>query len=89
GARVLVFSKTAGFRHNSIHAGLAALEQLAQQHQFTLVATEDAAQFSDENLRQFNAIIFLNTTGDVLDDSQQLAMERFIQAGGGFVGIHA
>ncbi len=89
GARVLVFSKTAGFRHDSIPAGLAALEQLAQQHQFTLVATEDAAQFSDENLRQFNAIIFLNTTGDVLDDSQQLAMERFIQAGGGFVGIHA
>lgn len=89
GARVLVFSKAAGFRHDSIPAGLAALEQLAQQHQFTLVATEDAAQFSDENLRQFNAIIFLNTTGDVLDEAQQLAMERFIQAGGGFVGIHA
>ncbi len=89
GARILVFSKTAGFRHDSIPSGLTALEQLAQQHQFTLVATEDAAQFSDENLRQFNAIVFLNTTGDVLDEPQQLAMERFIQAGGGFVGIHA
>lgn len=89
GARILVFSKTAGFRHDSIPAGLTALQQLATQQQFTLVATEDAAQFTDENLRQFNAIIFLSTTGDVLDEPQQLAMERFIQAGGGFVGIHA
>lgn len=89
GARILVFSKTAGFRHDSIPAGLNALGQLAQQHQFTLEATEDAAQFNDEHLRQFNAIVFLNTTGDVLEDSQQLAMERYIQAGGGFVGIHA
>lgn len=89
GARILVFSKTAGFRHDSIPAGLAALQRLADEQQFTLVASEDAAQFSDDNLRQFNAIIFLNTTGDVLDDTQQWAMERFIQAGGGFVGIHA
>ena len=89
GARILVFSKTSGFRHESIAAGIAALQKLAGQQQFTLVTTEDAAQFSDANLRQFNAVIFLNTTGDILDDVQQLAMERFIQAGGGFVGIHS
>jgi cytochrome c len=89
GANILVFSKTAGFRHESIPAGLVALQKLATEHKFTLVATEDSSQFSDENLRRFNAIIFLNTTGNVLDDDQQLAMERFIQAGGGFVGIHA
>ncbi|WP_052417377.1 ThuA domain-containing protein [Cellvibrio mixtus] len=89
GARILVFSKTAGFRHESIAAGISALQQLASQKQFTLIATEDSAQFNDANLRQFNAVIFLNTTGDILDDNQQLAMERFIQAGGGFVGIHA
>lgn len=89
GARILVFSKTSGFRHESIAAGIAALQKLAGQKQFTLITTEDAAQFSDANLRQFNAVIFLNTTGDILDDVQQLAMERFIQAGGGFVGIHS
>lgn len=89
GARILVFSKTAGFRHDSIPAGLVALQKLASEQQFTLVATEDATAFSDENLRGFNAVIFLNTTGDVLDDNQQLAMERFIQAGGGFAGIHS
>ena len=89
GARILVFSKTSGFRHESIAAGIAALQKLAGQKQFTLITTEDAAQFTDANLRQFNAIIFLNTTGDVLDDAQQLAMERFIQSGGGFVGIHS
>ena len=89
GAHVLVFSKTSGFRHESIPAGLIALQKLASERQFNLVATEDATQFSDENLRHFNAVIFLNTTGDVLDETQQLAMERFIQAGGGFVGIHS
>ena len=89
GARILVFSKTAGFRHESIPAGITALQQLAHQHQFTLVTTEDAQQFTDANLRQFNAILFLNTTGDILDEAQQLAMERFIQAGGGFIGIHS
>lgn len=89
GANILVFSKTAGFRHESIPAGLVALQKLATEHQFTIVATEDSTQFSDENLRRFNAVIFLNTTGNILDDDQQLAMERFIQAGGGFVGIHS
>lgn len=89
GAHILVFSKTTGYRHESIAAGITALQQLAQQKQFTLVATEDAGQFTDAALRQFNAVIFLNTSGDVLDDTQQLALERFIQAGGGFVGIHA
>ncbi len=89
GANILVFSKTAGFRHDSIPAGIKALQELAREHKFNVVATEDSSQFSDENLRSFNAVIFLNTTGNVLDEDQQIAMERFIQAGGGFVGIHA
>jgi len=88
-ARVLVFSKTKGWRHDSIPAGIAALEKMASEQGFTLVATEDAELFNDAQLSSFNAIVFLNTTLDVLDDEQQVAMERFIQAGGGFVGIHA
>lgn len=88
-ARVLVFTKTLGWRHDSIPAGIAALEGLAKTYGFATVATEDASQFNDANLRQFNAIVFLNTSLNVLDEDQEVAMERFIQAGGGFVGIHA
>lgn len=89
GANILVFSKTAGWRHDSIPAGIAALQKLAEEHQFTVVASEDSSLFTDAGLSQFNAIVFLNTTLDVLDENQELAMERYIQAGGGFVGIHA
>jgi hypothetical protein len=89
GARILVFSKTAGWRHDSIPAGIAAFEKLANEQQFSVVATEDSAVFTDAELSQFNAIVFLNTTLNVLDENQELAMERYIQAGGGFVGIHA
>ena len=89
GATILVFSKTAGWRHDSIPAGIAAFQKLAAEHQFTVVASEDASLFTDAELSQFNAIVFLNTTLNVLDENQELAMERYIQAGGGFVGIHA
>lgn len=87
-ARVLVFSKTKGWRHASIPAGIAALKKLGTDNFFTVVATEDSSTFTDAQLSTFNAIVFLNTSLDVLDDNQQIAMERFIQAGGGFVGIH-
>ena len=86
---VLVFSKTAGFRHDSIPQGIAAIQQLGTANGFTVTATEDAAQFTDANLANFDVVVFLSTTGDVLDDAQQAAFERYIQAGGGFVGIHA
>jgi cytochrome c len=88
-AKVLVFSKTKGWRHDSIPAGIAALQKMAADNAFTVVATEDSETFTEAQLSGFNAIVFLNTSLDVLDDNQQLAMERFIQAGGGFVGIHA
>src|SRR3954467_13943622 len=86
---VLVFSKTAGFRHDSIPAGIAAIQQLGQQNDFNVTATEDAATFTDANLANYDVIVFLSTTGDALDDTQQAAFERYIRAGGGFVGIHA
>jgi cytochrome c len=82
--RVLVFSKTKGWRHDSIPAGIAALQKMAADNVFTLVATENAEYFTDAQLSTFNAIVFLNTTLDVLNEDQQIAMERFIQAGGGF-----
>jgi type 1 glutamine amidotransferase len=85
----LVFTKTAGFRHDSIPAGIAAIKSLGDQHNFRVDASEDGTIFTDENLARYQVVIFLNTTGDVLDPGEQAAFERFIRRGGGFVGIHA
>ena len=86
---VLIFSKTEQFRHGSIEAGIKAIEGLGQKHGFNVESTEDATIFKENNLKKFNVVIFLNTTGDILNDAQQLEFNRFIQAGGGYVGIHA
>jgi cytochrome c len=86
---VLVFSKTSSFRHESIAAGKTALTKLSRDRGFGVSFTEDAAQFTERNLKKFNTVIFLNTTGDVLNPEQQQVFERYIQAGGGYVGIHA
>jgi type 1 glutamine amidotransferase len=86
--RVLVFSRTAGFRHASIPDGVAAVRRLGAANGFGVDATEDAALFTDENLARYDAVIWLSTTGDVLDAGQQAAFERYIR-GGGYVGIHA
>ncbi|RNC84583.1 MAG: carbohydrate-binding protein [Balneola sp.] len=87
--KVLVFSKTAGFRHSSIDEGIAAIQQLGLDNDFEVDATEDASAFTFANLIQYDAVIFLSTTGDILDADQQTAFEQYIQSGGGFVGIHA
>src|ERR1051326_3197915 len=87
--RVLVFSKTTGFRHSSIPNGKAAIQKLGLENNFEVDTTEDASYFTEENLKKYAAIVFLNDTGEVLNNQQEIAMERFIQAGGGFVGIHS
>ncbi|PWI14251.1 glycosyl hydrolase [Streptomyces sp. Act143] len=89
GKRVLVFSKTAGFRHDSIPEGIAAVRQLGESNGFSVDATEDAAAFTSGNLRRYDAVVFLSTTGDVLDAAQQTAFEGYMRHGGGYVGIHA
>lgn len=86
---VLVFSKTAGFRHDSIPTGIATLQELGAEHDFTVTATEDAAAFTPENLAGYEAVVFLSTTGDVLDDTQQDALQSYVDGGGGYLGVHA
>ncbi|WP_128545463.1 ThuA domain-containing protein [Larkinella soli] len=86
---VLVFSKTKGFRHKSIPVGKLALMKLGQENGFAVDTTEDASAFTPDNLKNYKAVVFLSTTGDVLDDTQQAAFEQYIKKGGGFVGIHA
>ncbi len=87
--RALVFSKTAAFRHGSIPAGITAIKALGTTKNFQVDATEDAAWFRDDILSHYDTVIFLSTTGDVLTDTQQAAFERYIRAGGGYVGIHS
>ncbi|PMD94409.1 glycosyl hydrolase [Siphonobacter sp. BAB-5405] len=87
--RILVFSKTAAFYHTSIPSGIAALQKLGQENGFEVDTTKNATLFTEDNLKKYQAVIFLSTTGNVLDPDQQVAFERYIQAGGGYVGIHA
>lgn len=87
--RLLVFSKTMGFRHDCIPVAKVAIMQLGQENGFDVDTTEDANAFEYKNLKKYAAVLFLNTTGNVLDDKEQAAMEKYIHKGGGFMGIHA
>jgi type 1 glutamine amidotransferase len=86
---VLVFHRTTGFRHESIGAGIRALEELGVAGGYEVTATDDPAVFTADQLASFGVIVFLNTTGDVLDEDQQAAMEQSIGSGRGFVGVHS
>ncbi|MEE6283343.1 ThuA domain-containing protein, partial [Georgenia sp. MJ170] len=85
----LVFSHTEGFRHGSIESGVAAIVQLGDENGFTVDHTEDPADFTTENLSDYDVVVWLSTTGDVLNSDQQAAFEGYIQSGGGYAGIHA
>ncbi|MFK4068308.1 ThuA domain-containing protein [Streptomyces sp. NPDC029674] len=89
GERVLVFSKTAGFRHDSIPTGIATVKELGAANGFAVDATEDAASFTAANLAKYGAVIWMSTTGDVLNTEQQGVFERYIRDGGAYVGVHA
>lgn len=87
--KILVFSKTAGFRHASIADGQQALFRLGEQMGIEVDTTEDAGFFNPEQLKTYGAVVFLNTTGDVLNEAQEDAFEAYIQSGGAYMGIHA
>jgi type 1 glutamine amidotransferase len=87
--RVLVFSRTLGFRHDSIPDGIAALRGLGRAHGFAVDATEDPGTFEPAGLARYRVVVFLSTTGDVLAGSERDALRDFVRQGGGFVGIHA
>ena len=88
-SRILVFSKTAAFRHSSIPQGKAAIMQLGRENGFAVDTTENASLFNSGNLKKYAAVVFLNTTGDVLDAQQQKDFEAYIRGGGGYAGVHA
>jgi len=87
--KALLFTKTDGFHHESILAGVEAIKLLASRHHFAVDWQENAGVFNDKALENYKVVIFLNTTGNVLNDQQQAAFEKFIKAGKGYVGIHS
>jgi type 1 glutamine amidotransferase len=87
--RVLLFSRTTGFRHDSIPTAIAALTQLGTTGGYVVEATEDPAAFTTDNLARFQVVVFLMTTGDPLDSDGQAAFESWIGGGGNYVGVHS
>jgi type 1 glutamine amidotransferase len=87
--KVLLFTKTAGFHHASIPAGIAAIQKLGAANGYAVDTTTNSALFTYKNLKQYAAIIFLNTTGNVFDSAQQEGLVKYIHKGGGFAGVHA
>ena len=89
-SRVLLFTETRDFRHESIAVALEALEELATSISMqTDLAGESAGIFTDENLANYDAVVWVMTSGDVLNADEQAAFERYIRSGGGYAGIHA
>lgn len=86
---VLTFTKTEGYRHQSIEKGVLTLRELGRENGFIVLQTETAEDFNPDNLKNFKLVVFLSTTQDVLNDTQQRALENYIKNGGAFMGIHA
>lgn len=87
--RVLVFYKTSGYYHQVIPQGVASIALICAKNKIACDATADSTRFNERDLRAYDAVIFLNTTGNVLDENGKKAMQQFIRSGKGFVGIHS
>ncbi|MGL1888979.1 MAG: ThuA domain-containing protein [Reichenbachiella sp.] len=87
--QVMVFSKTNGWRHKSIEKGQESILEWAKKENWNVRLSEDSLDINDVNLEKVDVLLFLNTTGDVLGEEQQQSLIRFINQGGGFVGIHS
>jgi type 1 glutamine amidotransferase len=87
--KLLVFSKTAGYRHSSIPAGLSALKEMTAENNWHIIATEDSTMFNTATLDSFDVVIFLCTSGNILNEDQERALQLFVESGKGLVTIHS
>jgi type 1 glutamine amidotransferase len=88
-AHILVFSKTSGFRHESLSSGIKMLFDLSKSQNWIITATEESSAFNYEILSGFDVVVFMNPTGDALNENEQAAFESFMKKGKGMVGIHS
>ncbi|WP_051664135.1 ThuA domain-containing protein [Dyadobacter crusticola] len=86
---ILIFSKTAGFRHSSIEAGITAIKAECARRDWDVHATENAALINSTYLPHFKVVVFLSTTGEILTTTQKQAFEMYMKNGGGYAGIHS
>jgi type 1 glutamine amidotransferase len=86
---ILVFTKTTGFRHDSIPAGVAAVERIAAELGYETEHTEDAGVYNPLDLARFAAVAWVSPSGDILDELERAALADFVTGGGGWCGIHA
>ena len=91
GSRVLVYTKNGkGYVHDNIASAVACIKQLAATNGFTVDVSDDPSVFTETNLKKYNFLVFTSTNNDVFDtDEQRVAFRRYIEAGGGFVGVHS
>lgn len=89
GSRILLFTRTAAFRHDSIPDAIAAIRRLGRARGLVVEASEDRSSFTETSLARYSAVVFLLTSGDVLEEDQQRAFERYIRGGGGYAGVHS
>lgn len=87
--KILLFSKTAGFHHSSIPVGIEAIKKIGAANGFAVDTTTNAAIFTGKNLAKYKALIFLSTTGDLFDSTEEQALQQYIENGGGLIGVHA
>jgi type 1 glutamine amidotransferase len=86
--RILVFSKTLGYRHANIPLGVEAIRDLGRRNGFLVDAIEESSVFTEENMSRYKVVVFLSVTGNVLNEAQEKTFQEFVLSGGGFVGIH-
>ena len=86
---VLVFTRTEGFAHPSIADGVAMITDIGLEDGHSVEVTAETDAFTPASLALYDVVVWLSTTGDVLDGAEQAAFEDFLRAGGGYVGIHA
>lgn len=87
--KALLVTTDNGWHHEALNYGVVALKEMATKNFFDLVYWENPKGFTDEYLKQFQVVIFLHTSGNIFDSAQKKVMERYIQSGKGFVGIHS
>lgn len=87
--QILVFSKTTRYYHQSIPAGIKAIQTLGLENNFGVDTTTDESKFTDEGLRKYAALLFLSPSGELLDTLQKMSLKRFIESGKGYIGVHA
>ncbi|KAJ8692838.1 hypothetical protein PTI98_010112 [Pleurotus ostreatus] len=87
--RILIYSATRGFRHDSIPTAIEALQNASNTINLRFDSTEDQALFNEQNLARYDAILFLSTTGEVLDDAGKASFQKYLNSGGNFIGVHS